>query len=34
MQHDAMEIESNVMASGKLKTKIEMGNRETKHFRE
>jgi hypothetical protein len=34
MQDDAMEIESNMMASGKLKTKIEMGNRETKRFKE
>jgi hypothetical protein len=34
MQDDVVEIESNMMASGKLKTKIEMGNRETKRFRE
>jgi hypothetical protein len=34
MQDDAMEIESNMMASGKLKTKIETGNRETKQFKE
>jgi ribonuclease HI len=34
MQDDAVEIESNMMASGKLKMKIEMGNRETKRFRE
>jgi hypothetical protein len=34
MQDDAVEIESNMMASGKLKTKIETGNRETKRFRE
>jgi hypothetical protein len=34
MQDDVVEIESNLMASGKLKTKIEMGNRETKRFRE
>jgi hypothetical protein len=34
MQDDAMDIESNMMASSKLKTKIEMGNRETKHFKE
>ena len=27
MQYDAMEIESNMMDSGKLKTKIETGNR-------
>jgi hypothetical protein len=26
MQDDAIEIESNMMASGKLKTKVEMGN--------
>jgi hypothetical protein len=29
-----MEIESNMMASGKLKMKIEIGNKETKCFRE
>jgi hypothetical protein len=34
MQDDAVEIEFNMMAFGKLKTKVEMGNRETKHFRE
>jgi hypothetical protein len=34
MQDDAMEIESNMMASGKLKTKIETGNRETRCLRE
>jgi hypothetical protein len=34
MQDDAVEIESNMMASGKLKAKVEMGNRETKRFRE
>jgi hypothetical protein len=32
MQDDVVEIESNMMASGKLKTKIEMGNRETRHL--
>jgi hypothetical protein len=30
MQYDALEIESNMMASGKLKTKFEIGNRETR----
>jgi hypothetical protein len=30
MQDDAIEIESNMMASGKLKAKIEMGNKETR----
>jgi hypothetical protein len=34
MQDDAIEIESNMMASGKLKDKIEMGNKETRRFRE
>jgi len=34
MQDDAVEIESNVMALGKLKMKIETRNRETKRFRE
>jgi hypothetical protein len=34
MQDDAVEIESNMMASGKLKAKLETRNRETKHFRE
>jgi hypothetical protein len=34
MQDDAVEIESNMMASGKLKARIETGNRETKRFRE
>jgi hypothetical protein len=34
MKDDSMEIESNMMASGKLKTRIETRNRETKHFRE
>jgi hypothetical protein len=34
MQDDAIEIESNMMAFGKLKTKVEMGNQENKFFRE
>jgi hypothetical protein len=34
MQDDAVEIESNMMASGKLKTKFEMGNKETRRYRE
>jgi hypothetical protein len=34
MQDDVVEIESNMMASGKLKAKVEMGNRETRRFRE
>jgi hypothetical protein len=34
MQDDAVEIESNMMASGRLKTKIETGNRETRPLRE
>ena len=34
MQDDAIEIESNMMASSKLKTKVEMGNWENKCFRE
>jgi hypothetical protein len=34
MQYDAVEIESNMMASSKLKMKIETRNRETKRFRE
>jgi hypothetical protein len=34
MQDDVVEIESNMMASGKLKTKIKMGNKETRRFRE
>jgi hypothetical protein len=29
-----MEIESNMMVSGKLKAKVETGNRETRRFRE
>jgi hypothetical protein len=34
MQDDAIEIESNMMASGKLKMKVDMGTREPRHFRE
>jgi hypothetical protein len=34
MQDDAIEIESNMMASGKLKVKVETGNKDTKRFRE
>jgi hypothetical protein len=34
MQDDAIEIESNMMASGKLKTKVEMGAREPRRFKE
>jgi hypothetical protein len=34
MQDDTVEIESNMMASRKLKMKIKMGNKETKCFRE
>jgi hypothetical protein len=34
MQDDVVEIECNMMAFDKLKTKVEMGNRETKRFRE
>jgi hypothetical protein len=34
MQDDAIEIESNMMASGKLKAKVEVGNQETRCFRE
>jgi hypothetical protein len=34
MQDDIVEIESNMMASGNLKAKIETGNQETKRFRE
>jgi hypothetical protein len=34
MQDDAIEIESNMMASGKLKTKVEMGIREPRRFKE
>ena len=34
MQDDAVEIESNMMDSSKLKVRVETGNREPKHFRE
>jgi hypothetical protein len=34
MQDNAVEIESNMMASGKLEDKVEAGNRETRCFRE
>jgi hypothetical protein len=34
MQDDAIEIESNRMASSKLKEKVETGNKHTKRFRE
>jgi hypothetical protein len=34
MQDDAVEIESNMMASSNLKDRIEMWNRETRCFRE
>jgi len=34
MQDDAVEIESNMMASGKIRARIEIGNRDTKLFRE
>ena len=34
MQDDALEIESNMMASGKLKAKTETGNKENKKFKE
>ena len=34
MQDDAIEIESNMMASGKLKAKVKTGNKDTKNFRE
>jgi hypothetical protein len=34
MKDDVVDIESNMMASGKLKEKVEMGNKETKHFKE
>jgi hypothetical protein len=33
MQYDAIEIESNMMTSGKLKTKVDMGTREPRHFK-
>jgi hypothetical protein len=34
MQDDALEIESNMMASGKLKAKTETGNKENRKFKE
>jgi hypothetical protein len=34
MQDNAIEIESNMMASGKLKTKVEMGTKEPRCFKE
>jgi hypothetical protein len=34
MQDDSLEIESNMMASGKLKAKIETGNKESRKFKE
>jgi hypothetical protein len=34
MQDDVVEIESNMMASGKLKAKFESGNKETRWYRE
>jgi hypothetical protein len=34
MQDDIVEIESNMMASRKLKYKFEIGNKETRRFRE
>jgi hypothetical protein len=34
MQDDAIEMESNMMTSGKLKSKVEIGTKEPKHFRE
>jgi hypothetical protein len=34
MQDDTIEIKLNMMASIKLKSKVEMGNKETKCFRE
>jgi hypothetical protein len=34
MQDNVVEIESNMMASSKLKAKVETRNRETKHFKE
>jgi hypothetical protein len=34
MQYDAIEIESNMTTSRKLKTKFEMGTREPRHFKE
>jgi hypothetical protein len=34
MQDDAIDIKSNMMASGKLKTKTKMGTKEPRHFKE
>jgi hypothetical protein len=34
MQDNSIEIVSNMMASGKLKYKVEAGNQETRRFRE
>jgi len=34
MKDDVVEIESNMTASGKLKDKFEMGNKETRRYRE
>jgi hypothetical protein len=34
MQDDVIEIESNMMAFGKLKTKVDMGTKEPKRFKE
>jgi hypothetical protein len=34
MQDDSLEIESNMMASGKMKDKFDMGNKEIKRYRE
>jgi hypothetical protein len=34
MQDDAIEIESNMMASGKMKTKVETTNRDNRRYRE
>jgi hypothetical protein len=34
MQYDALDIDSNMMASGKLKTKFETGNKKTRRYRD
>jgi hypothetical protein len=34
MQDDAVEIESNMMASGKMKTKVDTANRDNRRYRE
>ena len=34
MQDDVVEIESNMMASGKLKAKVEIVNRKNRRYRE